>query len=120
MYRTREGRHVHHREQRASGTGQRYTGPPGTAIGGCRERVDLDGPTVSAQTRRKLRGVPQCSAAGLRRVVAGFAGPRAASATLTAPGYRTTLTLDPKENGAYLFVMRATSASQPRLRITCG
>jgi hypothetical protein len=95
-----------------------YTGPPGTSIGGCRERVDLDGPTVSPQTRRKLRGVPQCSVASLRRVVAGFAGPRAASATLTAPGYRKTLTLDPKENGAYLFVLRSTSDSPPRLSIT--
>jgi hypothetical protein len=95
-----------------------YTGPPGTAIGGCRERVDLDGPTVSPQTRRKLRGVPQCSANGLRQVVAGFAGPRAASATLTGPGYRKTLKLQPRENGAYLFVMRATSGARPQLSIT--
>jgi hypothetical protein len=95
-----------------------YTGPPGTAIGGCRERVDLDGPTVSPQTRRRLRDVPQCSADGLRQVVAGFAGPRAASATLTGPGYRKTLKLQPRENGAYLFVMRATSGARPRLSIT--
>jgi hypothetical protein len=83
-----------------------YTGAPGTSIGGCRERVNLQGPTVSPQTRRKLRGVPQCSLAGLRRVVAGFAGPRAATATLTASGYRKTLKLQPNENGAYLFVLR--------------
>jgi hypothetical protein len=95
-----------------------YTGPPGTAIGGCRERVNLDGPTVSPQTRRKLRGVPECSVASLRRVVAGFAGPSAASATLVAPGYRKTLTLDPKESGAYLFVVRSTSSEPPQLTIT--
>jgi hypothetical protein len=94
-----------------------YTGAPGTSIGGCRERVNLDGPTVSPQTRRKLRGVPQCSVAGLRRVVAGFAGPRAATATLTASGYRRTLKLEPKENGAYLFVVRSASVSLARLRI---
>jgi hypothetical protein len=87
-------------------------------IGGCRERVNLNGPTVSPQTRRKLRGVPQCSLAGLRRVVAGFAGPRAVSATLTGPGYRKTLKLQPKENSPYLFVMRSTPASPARLSIT--
>lgn len=95
-----------------------YTGAPGTSIGGCRERVDLDGPTVSPETRRKLRDVPQCSAAGLRRVVAGFAGPHAATATLAGPGYRRTLRLLPAENGAYLFVLRSTSRSPPRLSIT--
>jgi hypothetical protein len=95
-----------------------YTGAPGTSIGGCRERVNLDGPTVSPQTRRKLRGVPQCSVAGLRRVVAGFAGPRAATATLTASGYRKTLKLQPNENGAYLFVLRPAADSRARLSIT--
>jgi hypothetical protein len=95
-----------------------YTGPAGTSIGGCRERVNLNGPTVSPQTRRKLRGVPRCSPAGLRRVVAGFAGPHAATATIIAPGYRKTLKLRPKENGAYLFVMRSTSVAPPRLTIT--
>jgi hypothetical protein len=94
-----------------------YTGAPGTSIGGCRERVDLDGPTVSPQTRRKLRGVPECAVASLRRVVAGFAGPSAASATLTAPGYRKTLTLDPKD-GAYLFVVPSASTEPPQLTIT--
>jgi hypothetical protein len=95
-----------------------YTGALGTRIGGCRERVNLRGPTVSPQTRRKLRGVPQCTVAGLRRVVAGFAGPRAVSATLIAPGYQKTLRLRSTENGAYLFVMRSASTSTPRLRIT--
>lgn len=95
-----------------------YTGAPGTAIGGCRERVDLDGPTVSPQTRRKLRGVPHCRVSGLRRVVAGFAGPRAVSATLAGPGYRKTLKLESNENGAYLFVMRSASTAPPRLSIT--
>lgn len=95
-----------------------YTGAPGTAIGGCRERVNLDRSTVSPQTRRRLRGVPQCSKDGLRRVVAGFAGPRAVSATLTARGYRRTLKLQPKENSPYLFVVPAASVSNVRLRIT--
>ncbi|MEA2927796.1 MAG: hypothetical protein QOG38_224 [Hyphomicrobiales bacterium] len=83
--------------------------PAARSIGGCRERVDLNGPTVSPQTRRKPRGVPQCSVAALRRVVAGFAGPHAATATLTAPGYRKTLKLQPKENGTYLLVLRSIS-----------
>jgi len=95
-----------------------YTGPPGTAIGGCRERVNLDGPTVSPQTRRKLRGVPQCGTGGLRRVVAGFAGPHAATAALTGVGYRKTIPLLPDENGAYLFVLRSTAGPPPRLTIT--
>jgi hypothetical protein len=95
-----------------------YTGPPGTAIGGCRERVNLDGPTVSPQTRRKLEGVPRCSADGLRHVVAGFAGPHAATATLTGARSRRTLRLLPGENGAYLFVLRWTAGPSPRLTIT--
>jgi hypothetical protein len=94
-----------------------YTGAPGTSVGGCRERVNLDGSTVSSETRRKLRDVSQCSAAGLRRV-AGFAGPHAATATLAGSGYRRTLRLLPAENGAYLFVLRSTSRSPPRLSIT--
>jgi hypothetical protein len=95
-----------------------YTGPPGTSIGGCRERVALDGPTVSPQTRGKLRGVPQCSTGGLRWVVAGFAGPQAVRASLIGPGYRKTLKLEPTERGAYLFVTRATGTARPRLFIT--
>jgi hypothetical protein len=91
-----------------------YTGAPGTAIGGCRERVNLNGPTVSPQTRRRLRDVPQCAHASLRRVIAGFAGPRAVKATLTEGGRRTTLRLDPKESGPYLFVTRPSGA----LRLT--
>lgn len=51
-----------------------YTGAPSTSTGGCRERGNLNRATVSPQTRRKLRGVAQCSAAGLRRVVAGTSG----------------------------------------------
>ncbi|MEA2221488.1 MAG: hypothetical protein QOJ35_4114 [Solirubrobacteraceae bacterium] len=94
-----------------------YTGPVGTAIGGCRERVDLDGPTVSPQTRRKLRGVPQCAASGLRQVVAGFAGPRAKSVMLAGGRYRRTLRVLPKENGAYLFVLRAGTGPRPELTI---
>jgi hypothetical protein len=94
-----------------------YTGAPGTAIGGCRERVNLDGPTVSPQTRRRLRNVPECSKRGLRDVVAGFAGPHAATATLTAPGYRKTLKLQRTNNGAYLFVLRPTT-SRSQLSIT--
>lgn len=95
-----------------------YTGAPATSIGGCRERGNLNRSTVSPQTRRKLRGVPQCSVAGLRRVVAGFAGPRAANATLVAAGARKTLKLEPNDNGAYLFVLRSASGSPVRLRIT--
>lgn len=95
-----------------------YTGAVGTAVGGCRERVNLDGPTVSPQTRRRLKGVPQCSVAGLRRVVAGFAGRRAVSATLVGPGYRKTLRLSSQEDGAYLFVMRSAATSPPNLTIT--
>jgi hypothetical protein len=94
-----------------------YTGAPGTSIGGCRERVNLDGPTVSPQIRRRLRNVPQCSKRGLRDVVAGFAGPHAATATLTAPGYRKTLKLQRTNNGVYLFVLRPTT-SRPQLSIT--
>lgn len=94
-----------------------YTGPLGTVIGGCRERVNLEGPTVSPQTRRKLRGVPECSAASLRRVIAGFAGPGGASATLAGPGHRDTLKLQPKENGAYLFVVRGDAPDTYRLTI---
>lgn len=95
-----------------------YTGAPGTVIGGCRERGNLNRATVSPQTRRKLRGVAQCSVTGLRRVVAGFAGPRAASATLIAAGARKTLKLQPHDNGAYLFVVRSASVSPVRLTIT--
>ncbi len=94
-----------------------YTGPAGTAIGGCRERVNLDGPTVSPQTRRKLRGVPQCATTGLRHVVAGFAGPRATSVTLTDGRYRKTLPVFPKENGAYIFVLRPQTGPRPELTI---
>lgn len=95
-----------------------YTGAPGTAIGGCRERVNLDGPTVSPQTRRKLRDVPQCDVAGLRRVFAGFAGPRAIRATLTFQGHRRELTLRPQDSGAYLFVFGSASTAPARLTIT--
>jgi hypothetical protein len=95
-----------------------YTGAPGGAVGGCRERVNLDGPTVSPQTRRKLRSIPQCSRSGLRDVVAGFAGPKAATATLTAPGYRSSLKLRRADNGAYLFVRRPTTGAWPQLSIT--
>ncbi|HEU4973975.1 MAG TPA: hypothetical protein VFT50_02710 [Baekduia sp.] len=94
-----------------------FTGAPGGAVGGCRERVNLDGPTVSPQTRRKLRHVPQCSRRGLRDVVAGFAGPLARTATLTAPGYRKSLELRSADNGAYLFVLRPTTGTRPRLDI---
>jgi hypothetical protein len=94
-----------------------YTGAPGTPIGGCRERVNLDGPTVSPQTRRKLRGVPQCAAAGLRQVVAGFAGPKAKSVTLASGQYRKTLRVLAKDNGAYLFVLRPTAGPRPQLTI---
>lgn len=94
-----------------------YSGPPGTAIGGCRERVNLNGPTVSPQTRRKLKDVPQCSVASLRRVISGFAGPNATHATYTDTGYRKTITLDPKQNGAYLFVVRSASHRVPQLEI---
>ncbi|MGI8622791.1 MAG: hypothetical protein ACR2NB_04730 [Solirubrobacteraceae bacterium] len=94
-----------------------YTGPVGTAIGGCRERVNLDGPTVSAQTRRRLRRVPQCTIAGLRRVIAGFAGPNATTATLTAGDRRHSLTLDPSQNGAYLFVVASATSRPPDLAI---
>ncbi len=97
-----------------------YTGAPATSIGGCRERGNLNRSTVSPQTRRKLRGVAQCSVAGLRRVVAGFAGPRAASARLIAAGARKTLKLQPNDNGAYLFVVRSASDSPVRLSITDG
>jgi len=95
-----------------------YTGAPGTSIGGCRERVNLNGPTVSPQTRRKLRDVPQCSIAGLRRVIAGFAGPRAATATLTTAGFQKALKLRSADNGAYLFVARSSSRAPIRLSIT--
>lgn len=95
-----------------------YTGPVGTAIGGCRERVNLDGPTVSPQTRRKLRGVPQCATAGLRHVVAGFAGPQAKSVTLAGGRYRKTLRVLPEDNGAYIFVLRPTAGQRPALTIT--
>jgi hypothetical protein len=94
-----------------------YTGPAGTAIGGCRERVNLDGPTVSPQTRRKLRGVPQCATTGLRYVVAGFAGPRATSVTLAGARYRKTLRVRPSENGAYIFVSRVQTRPRPELTI---
>jgi hypothetical protein len=95
-----------------------YTGAPGGPVGGCRERVNLNGPTVSPQTRRRLRNVPQCSRRSLRDVIAGFAGPRAVTATLTAPGYRKSLTLRRSDSGAYLFVLRPTTATRPRLSIT--
>lgn len=95
-----------------------YTGAPGTPIGGCRERVNLDGPTVSMQTRRKLNDVPQCARSGLRQVIAGFAGPRAATVTLIAAKYRKTVRVDATESGAFLFVHRSTSTKPPHLRIT--
>lgn len=94
-----------------------YTGAPGTRIGGCREPVDLDGPTVSPQTRRRLRGVPPCTAAGLRRVVAGFAGPQAVAATIDLGRGRTRtqrLGLD----GAYLFVLPVLGTRRPTLTLT--
>ena len=95
-----------------------YTGPAGTAIGGCRERVNLDGPTVSPQTRRKLRGVPQCATTALRQVVAGFAGPHAKLVTLTVGRYRKTLRVLAKQNGAYIFVTRPSADQRPQLTIT--
>jgi hypothetical protein len=91
-----------------------YTGPPGTRIGGCRERVSLDGPTVSPQTRRRLRGVPPCSRGSLRDVIAGFAGPHAVKATLNGRSLR----LRPQDNGAFLFVLQTADAQQTQLRIT--
>lgn len=92
-----------------------YTGPAGTAIGGCRERVNLDGPTVSPQTRRKLAHVPECPVSDLRQIVAGFAGPNAATATIIDNGDRKTITLNPKQNGAYLFVLRSAARTPPRV-----
>lgn len=89
-----------------------YTGAPGPPIGGCRERVDLDGPTVSPQTRRRLQGVPVCAASSLRLVKFGFAGPDARRATFEVGDQRRTQDLRPQDDGAYLFVLRPTDGRQ--------
>jgi hypothetical protein len=94
-----------------------YTGPPGLEIGGCRERVNLDGPTVSPQTRRRLRDVPECPESSLRQVVAGVGGSAARHATVTADGIRRSQALHAADHGAYLFVLRG-DASRPTLRLT--
>lgn len=96
-----------------------FTGAPGGAIGGCRERVDLDGPTVSPQTRRKLRGVPICEKRSLRTIVSGFAGPDAKTAAITFDGRRTVLDLRPEDDGAFLFVLPG-SATRPDVTITAS
>ena len=95
-----------------------YSGAPGPPIGGCRERVNLDGPTVSPQTRRRLKGVPQCLPQGLRHVVAGFAGQEAIKASISTRGLARTQKLDPAENGAYLFVIPAAGHPRPELTFT--
>ncbi|HEX8205837.1 MAG TPA: hypothetical protein VF587_07250 [Solirubrobacteraceae bacterium] len=82
-----------------------YTGRPGPPIGGCRERVDLDGPTVSEETRRRLRDVPVCDVQSLRALVVGFAGSRAHRVTLTVDGEDFTTEVDGNLNGGYLFVL---------------
>jgi hypothetical protein len=94
-----------------------YTGPAGGTLGGCRERVDLDGPTVSPQTRRRLRDVPMCAKASLRKVVAGLGGPSARRAVVTARGLRRTQRLEGVDGGAYLFVLPA-GAADVRVRVT--
>ena len=96
-----------------------YTGPPGTRIGGCRERVKLDGPTVSSQTRRRLKNVPECASSSLRFVIAGFAGRRPVEAAIAGRGYPTQTTpLDPSDDGAYLFVVEPIGKSRPKLTFT--
>lgn len=95
-----------------------YTGASGTAIGGCRERVNLDGPTVSPQTRRILKDVPQCARASMRRVVAGFAGSNAREATLKVGGVQRKQRLRAAEDGAYLFVLASSSTAPVQLRLT--
>lgn len=94
-----------------------YSGALATPIGGCRERVNLDGPTVSAQTRRKLKDVPKCAASSLRKVTAGFAGRKAAQATLTTRRRTLKLRLRPQDNGAFIFVTSASEAAGAVLRI---
>ncbi len=96
-----------------------YTGAPGTPIGGCRERVNLNGPTVSPQTRKRLRHVPECPKADMRVVVAGYAGPQAKTMTLTVGTTRQTIGLQPDDDGAYIFVVRPPAdGSRPKLTLT--
>lgn len=94
-----------------------YTGAVGTQIGGCRERVDLNGPTVSPQTRRRLRNVPECSKSSLRQLVAGFAGRTAAEATLVTRRRTLRLPLRARDDGAFLFVLRPAEATGAKLAI---
>jgi hypothetical protein len=82
-----------------------YTGPVGAkGVGGCKEHVG-NVATQSKQMRRRLRDLPVCRAAGLRIVKYGFAGPRATKVTFSNDKFTRTATPDPKQNGAYIFVV---------------
>lgn len=94
-----------------------YSGAPGGRIGGCRERVNLDGPTVSPQTRRKLRNVPICATASLRRVVSGYAGRDAQSVTIRWADQQRVQQVRTADDGAYLFVL-PRSVPRPTVEIT--
>jgi hypothetical protein len=76
-----------------------FTGSFLSAAGGCRENVPAN--TMSPQTRRKLRDVPVCKDSSLRVVKYGFAGREATNIEYGGK----TLTPDPRESGAYLFVL---------------
>ncbi|MCW2989745.1 MAG: hypothetical protein JWM73_339, partial [Solirubrobacterales bacterium] len=95
-----------------------YSGPAGPPVGGCRERVDLRGPTVSPQTRRRLRDVPQCAKDSLRVIPYGFAGLKARSVTLSGAGFARTVRVRPREDGAFLFVLRPADFHHRALELT--
>ena len=95
-----------------------YSRAPGTAIGGCREDVDLDGPTVSPQTARRLRDVPICPPGSRRVVKYGLAGPAARTVTYGNAASAQTVTVAPGTDGAYLFVFDTTPTGTAGRQLT--
>lgn len=81
-----------------------YTGRPGPPLGGCREDVDLNGPTVSPQTRKRLRNVPVCAAGSRRVVIAGLAPLDVKRVLVDGPEARRAVTVAP--DGSFLVVAR--------------
>jgi hypothetical protein len=83
----------------ASGYTGGFTGP----AGGCRENVPDN--TIPPATLRELRDVPKCADSSLRIVKYGLAGRDVVKIEYAGR----TITPDPHESGAYLFVLRPTS-----------
>jgi hypothetical protein len=79
-----------------------YTGGFDGPAGGCRENVPDN--TIPPATLRRLRDVPKCKDSSLRVVKYGLAGPDVVKIEYAGR----VLKPDPRESGAYLFVLRPT------------